>query len=71
MAYGTFRALVVKRARALGLRVPHVSGWRSWLMLVLWLPRMFTREGRASWSWVAGVRLGLLRGCLRFRVVYL
>jgi len=32
---------------------------------------MFTREGRASWSWVAGVRLGLLRGCLRFRVVYL
>jgi glycosyltransferase involved in cell wall biosynthesis len=59
--YGTFRPLVARRARACGLRVPRAAGWRSWLVLVAWLPRLTTSEGRASWMWVAGVRSGLVR----------
>jgi hypothetical protein len=69
--YGTFRPLVAKRARAEGLAVPRVAGWKSWLTLVRWLVRLRSPEGRASWMWVAGVRLGLLRGCVRYRTLYL
>jgi glycosyltransferase involved in cell wall biosynthesis len=69
--YGMFRPLVARRARARGLRVPRTAGWRSWIVLFAWLPRLVTREGRASWMWVAGVRTGLVCGCLRFRVLYL
>ena len=72
LRYGTYRALVARRARDAGVEhVPRFAGWRSWLLVVGWLPRTFSREGRASWSWVAGVRFGVLRGCLRYRVVYL
>lgn len=72
MRYGTYRALVARRARDAGVPgVPRCAGWRSWLVLAGWLPRVFTTEGRASWCWVAGVRLGLVRGCMRYRVVYL
>lgn len=70
--YGIYRALVARRARDAGVPgVPRFAGWRSWLTILLWLPRLATREGRASWCWVAGVRFGVLRGCLRARVVYL
>jgi GT2 family glycosyltransferase len=71
LAYGTFRVLVARRARAVGLRVPRVAGWRSWLTLLRWLPRLVSAEGRASCAWVAGVRLGIARGCVRFRTLYL
>jgi glycosyltransferase involved in cell wall biosynthesis len=70
LRYGRSRAMVARRVRDAGLRVPRVAGWRSWLVLVGWLPRLTSPEGRASWCWVAGVRFGLLRGCVQYRVVY-
>jgi GT2 family glycosyltransferase len=69
--YGTYRPLVARRARAEGFTVPRFAGWKSWATLVRWLVRLRSAEGRASWMWVAGVRLGLLRGCLRYRTLYL
>ncbi|HEX5615374.1 MAG TPA: glycosyltransferase [Acidimicrobiia bacterium] len=72
LLYGTYRPLVARRARAAGLgRAPRFAGWRSWVVLVVWLPRLATRTGRAAWSWVAGVRLGTLRGSVRYRTWYL
>jgi glycosyltransferase involved in cell wall biosynthesis len=72
LRYGTYRVLVARRARRAGVaRVPRFAGWRSWLTLVAWLPRCATREGRASLAWVAGVRLGIARGCVRYRTLYL
>ena len=47
------------------------AGWRSWLWLIRTLPTLRHREGRASWVWVAGNRLGQLRGSVRHRVCYL
>ena len=70
--YGTYRALVARRARDAGVPgVPRVAGWRSWLTLLRWLPRVRTAEGRASLCWVAGVRCGVALGAVRYRVLYL
>jgi glycosyltransferase involved in cell wall biosynthesis len=70
--YGTYRVLVARRARRARVAgVPRFAGRRSWLTLIAWLPRTRDREGRASWLWVAGVRLGVLRGCFRYRTLYL
>jgi len=72
LRYGTYRVLVARRARRAGVAgVPRFAGRRSWLTLVRWLPRLGGREARASWLWVAGVRLGVLRGCFRYRTLYL
>jgi glycosyltransferase involved in cell wall biosynthesis len=72
LRYGTYRVLVARRARRAGVPgVPRFAGWRSWLILLAWLPRATTSEGRASLAWVAGVRFGVARGCLRFRTLYL
>ncbi|HEY1741042.1 MAG TPA: glycosyltransferase family A protein [Acidimicrobiia bacterium] len=69
--YGRGRPLVYRRAAAAGVRAPRFAGWRSWLLLVAWLPRLRSVEGRASWCWLAGVRLGQLEGSLRQRSLYL
>jgi GT2 family glycosyltransferase len=72
LRYGTYRVLVARRARRAGVPgVPRFAGWRSWLVLGAWLTRATTPEGRASLAWVAGVRLGIARGCVRFRTLYL
>jgi glycosyltransferase involved in cell wall biosynthesis len=72
LRYGTYRVLVARRARRAGVAgVPRFAGRRSWLTLLVWLPGLRSRETRASWLWVAGVRLGILRGCLRYRTLYL
>ena len=69
--YGRGRPLVYRRAAAVGVRAPRLAGWRSWLLLVAWLPRLRSEEGRASWCWLAGVRLGQVEGSLRQRSLYL
>lgn len=70
--YGACRPYVCRRLHEAGLPTPsRVAGWKSWLTLVLWLPRLVSREGRASWIWVAGNRFGQLEGCVRHRALYL
>jgi glycosyltransferase involved in cell wall biosynthesis len=71
-AYGTYRSIVARRLRDSGrARPPRFAGWRSWILLIAWAPRLATRNGRAAWSWVAGNRLGQLNGSIRNRVLYL
>ncbi len=70
--YGRGRPLICRRLAEAGLPTPsRVSGWKSWALVVLWLPRLTTREGRAAWCWVAGNRFGQLEGCFIHRAVYL
>lgn len=72
LAYGSYRAVVARRLRDTGrARAPRFAGWRSWVTLIAWAPRLVTRNGRAAWCWVAGNRFGQLRGSLRNRVLYL
>ncbi len=70
-AYGRHRPLVARKARSAGMAVPRLAGWRSWFLLVAWLPRLRSHEGRASYLWVLGARLGILLGCVRARTLYL
>jgi glycosyltransferase involved in cell wall biosynthesis len=66
--YGRGRPLVRRRLKALGgPALSPVAGWRSWLWLVLHLPRLRSPEGRAAWVWVAANRIGHVQGSLRYR----
>lgn len=70
--YGRGRPLVKKRIRSTGRATPsRIAGWKSWVTLLRWLPRLGTPEGRASWCWVAGNRLGDLEGSVIHRSLYL
>ncbi|MGZ4690901.1 MAG: glycosyltransferase [Acidimicrobiia bacterium] len=72
LTYGTARPLMWRRVRDSGLPPPsRVAGWRSWAWLVVHLGALRTPEGRASWVWVAGNRLGQVRGSFRHRTVFL
>jgi glycosyltransferase involved in cell wall biosynthesis len=72
LAYGTSRPMMWKQVRRAGLRPPsRLAGWRSWAWLLVHLPDLGTATGRAAWVWVAGNRLGQLRGCVRARTVFL
>lgn len=69
--YGRGRPLIAKRIRAAGVgRVRRFAGWKSWAALVLWAPRAVTAEGRATWVWIAGNRLGEVEGSIRHRAFY-
>lgn len=71
-AYGQARCRIVRDLADHGETRPgRFAGWRSWLWLVRKLPTLRHREGRAAWVWVAGNRLGQLRGSIRYRVWYL
>ena len=52
-------------------RPPKFSGWKSWAMLVLTLPKAVTRNGRARWLWIAGNRFGQVAGSVRYRTLML
>jgi glycosyltransferase involved in cell wall biosynthesis len=70
--YGLNRPRLRRRVAAAGFSPPPwFAGWRSWAWLMAHLPGILTPEGRARWSWVAGVRVGHLRGSLRDRTVFL
>lgn len=72
LRYGTARPLVWRRVRDAGLTPPsRVAGWRSWVWLLVHVGSLRSPEGRASWVWVAGNRLGQVRGSLRHRTVFL
>jgi GT2 family glycosyltransferase len=70
--YGRGRPLIAKRVKTSGLgHPPRVANWKSWAALLVWLPRLVTRHGRATYIWVAGNRFGELEGALRHRAFYI
>lgn len=70
--YGRARPKVVRLMIDRGLqRPPRLAGWKSWVRLVVTLPGLRTRTGRALWMWSAGNRVGQLQGSVRERVVLL
>jgi GT2 family glycosyltransferase len=74
VGYGEGHVLAYKKHRDRGLgRPPHPwrSGLRGWLGLVRWLPRIWSKLGRARLVWHLGLRLGLLKGSVEHRVVFL
>lgn len=71
-AYGRAKPWLCQLVARAAVATPsRFGGWKSWLVVVAWLPRLRTREGRASWCWVAGSRLGQLEGCVSHRTVWL
>ena len=74
LSYGEGHVLVYKKHRGHGLeRAPHPwrRGGRGWLGLARRLPRVRRKVDRARLCWHAGLRLGLLKGSLKHRVVFL
>lgn len=69
--YGRGRPLVRRRVKAAALNPPPaLAGWKSWAWLAVHAPDTVTRAGRARWVWVAGNRLGQLRGSVRARTLF-
>jgi glycosyltransferase involved in cell wall biosynthesis len=69
--YGRSRPRLRRRVVEAGLPAPsRFAGWRSWLWLLRHLPGLGSPEGRARWAWVAGNRVGQLRGSVEARSVF-
>lgn len=72
VAYGRGRPRLRREVVRAGMRPPgRLSGWRSWALLLLRLPGLRTRAGRAQWCWVAGVRVGHVVGSLHDRTLFI
>jgi glycosyltransferase involved in cell wall biosynthesis len=70
--YGETRPLLRRSVADAGFTPPpRFAGWRSWVWLVSHSPGLRTPTGRARWLWVAGNRVGQLRGSIRARTVFL
>lgn len=70
--YGKTRPLLRRSVVDAGfVPPPRFAGWRSWAWLVTHLPGLRTQTGRARWLWVAGNRVGQLRGSIRARSLFL
>jgi GT2 family glycosyltransferase len=70
LAYGESNVSIYKKYRPLGMpRLGWTPGAARWAKLLLSLPQLATRAGRARWISSLGWRLGRLRGCLRYRVL--
>jgi glycosyltransferase involved in cell wall biosynthesis len=72
-AYGVSRPVLAERWRRRGGAPPvaRTLGLRNWGWLVRHLPMVVRRADRGHWLWVAGLRLGNLRGSVRVRRLYL
>lgn len=71
-AYGSNRPQIAKLLRDAGKPVPaKFSGWKSWLALFARLPTVCSKNGRASWVWIAGNRWGQVVGSFRHGIVML
>lgn len=72
IAYGRGRCRIVRKLLDAGdPRPSRIAGWRSWVWLVVSLPRLATTGGRAAWVWTLANRLGQLRGSVEHRLLYL
>ncbi len=68
--YGLGRIALCVTLRDAGLRVPRLSGWRSWLLTALRLWEVVTPTGRARLAWHLGNRAGQLSGFVKYHTVY-
>ncbi len=73
VAYGRQRPLTAEKLRGAGRRPPRqLAGLRNWAWLVRHAPLLArSKAGRARWLWVAGQRVGNLRGSWDARRLYL
>jgi glycosyltransferase involved in cell wall biosynthesis len=74
LSYGEGHAVAYKKHRSRGLpraRRPLLRGLRSWAGLVKRLLLVRRRAQLALFVWHAGLRLGLVRGSIKHRVVFL
>ncbi len=70
--YGRGKPLICRLTHEHGLPTPsRFAGWKSWLLLVLWLPRLRSTEGRAAYCWILGSRLGQVEGIIHHRALWL
>ena len=71
-AYGRGRARIVRDLVDRGEPRPgRVAGWKSWVNLVVTVPKLARSATRPSWVWNAANRLGQLRGSVEQRLLYL
>lgn len=69
--YGRGRPSLLRRARRMGLAAPgRFEGLRSWAWLALHTPDLRSKTGRFRWVWVLANRLGVLRGSVALRSLY-
>jgi glycosyltransferase involved in cell wall biosynthesis len=69
--YGRGRPALYRQSVRLGLTPPsRWAGLRSWGWLVLRLPTLVSRRGRAAWTWTLANRWGVLRGAVEHRVLF-
>lgn len=67
-AYGRSRPAIARKVfEATGERPRHLQGLRSWAWFLIHLPDVFKPTKRGPLAWVAGNRLGQLRGCIDAR----
>lgn len=72
MRYGEYNVYIYKQYQPhgmpkLGLWGGLVKGSVKWLMLAPRLAKaVWTRSGRSRWLWLAGWRLGRLKGCVKY-----
>ncbi|HEY5663182.1 MAG TPA: hypothetical protein VIS05_04010 [Ilumatobacter sp.] len=70
--YGVGRVRIARLLRDEGKPTPpKLGGWKSWAMLVVTLPKVVTRHGRARWVWIAANRWGQVVGSVRYRTLML
>lgn len=70
--YGLHRPMIARLVNESGrAQVPRFSGWKSWGLLIPWLPTVISRNRCAIWTWIAANRVGQLIGSLRSRTVML
>lgn len=70
--YGRGRVRIARLLRDEGKpRPPRFGGWKSWAMLLVALPKVVTRSGRARWLRIAGNRYGQVIGSIRYRTLML
>lgn len=72
LAYGSTRPFIARLLRDGGEPTPpRWAGWKSWAMLMVRFPSIVTSNGRATWVWIAGNRVGQVLGSFRHRILML